>query len=305
MLRSAGGMWDGMESLEPGSGIPTRVISSKIWAAARQRRPINLEVTLEVTRGPATVHKSNPQSNAKPIMERSMASEQQTRITWLGHATVLIQTAKGTNILIDPFIEQNPKYPKGFALPSKIHFVLLTHGHGDHISDVVPVAKKHGSTVVAIYELAAYVESQGVEKTIGMNMGGTVQLGEVSATMVDAKHSSGAQDKDGTHYVGIAAGYVLAAPGSPVIYAAGDTNVFGDMRLIGELYQPEIALLPIGGFYTMSPKEAAMAARFVGAKTILPIHFGTFPPLVGTPAELATMVESAVRVVQWNPGDSF
>src|SRR5450755_616349 len=138
-----------------------------------------------------------------------MASEQM-RITWLGHATVLIHTVKGTNILIDPFIEHNPKYPKGFELPSKIHYVLLTHGHGDHISDVVPVAKKHGSTVVAIYELAAYVAGKGVAKTIGMNLGGTVQLEEVAVTMVEAKHSSGAQDEVGTHYVGVAAGFVLA-----------------------------------------------------------------------------------------------
>jgi L-ascorbate metabolism protein UlaG (beta-lactamase superfamily) len=234
-----------------------------------------------------------------------MASEQQTRITWFGHATVLIQTAKGINLLIDPFIEQNPKYPKGFELPAKLQYILLTHGHGDHISDVVPVAKKHGSTVVAIYELADYVSQQGVEKTIGMNLGGTVHLDDVAATMVDAKHSSCAVDKNGTHYVGVAAGYVISVPGSPVIYAAGDTCVFGDMRLIGEIYQPEIALLPIGGYYTMSPKEAAVAARFVGAKTILPIHFGTFPPLVGTPAELATIVDAAVKVVQWNPGDTF
>ncbi len=234
-----------------------------------------------------------------------MASEKQTRITWLGHSTVLIQTAKGTHILIDPFIEQNPKYPKGFELPSKIHYILLTHGHGDHISDVVPVAKRHGATVVAIYELADYVAGQGVEKTIGMNLGGTVQLDDATATMVDAKHSSSAQDKNGTHYVGIAAGYVIAAPGGPTIYHAGDTSVFGDMRLIGELYQPEIALLPMGGHYTMGPKEGAVAARYVGAKTILPIHFGTFPPLTGTPAELATLLGSGVQVVQWNPGDTF
>jgi L-ascorbate metabolism protein UlaG (beta-lactamase superfamily) len=238
-------------------------------------------------------------------MEKHMASEQQTRITWLGHATVLYQTAKGTNLLIDPFIEYNPKYPQGFTLPAKIHYVLLTHGHGDHISDVVPVAKKHGSTVVAIYELADYIKQQGVENTIGFNMGGTVQLNDVAATMVDAKHSSGAQDKQGTHYVGVAAGFVISVPGSPVVYHAGDTNVFGDMRLIGEIYQPEIALLPIGGYYTMDLKEAAVATRLIGAKTILPIHFGTFPPLVGTPAELATMVDASVHVVPWNPGDSF
>ncbi len=114
-----------------------------------------------------------------------------TRITWLGHATVLVQTAKGTNIVIDPFIAQNPKYPKGFILPERIHYILLTHGHGDHISDAVPVATKHGSTVVAIYELADYVAGKGVANTIGMNLGGTVQLEDVAVTMVEAKHSAG------------------------------------------------------------------------------------------------------------------
>ena len=234
-----------------------------------------------------------------------MESLQGARITWLGHATVLVQTAKGTNILIDPFIADNPRYPKDFKLPLKIHFVLLTHGHGDHISDVVPVAEKHDSTVVAIYELADYVSKQGVEKTIGMNLGGTVQLEEVAASMVEAKHSSGAQDQHGTHYVGIAAGYVLTIPDSPVVYHAGDTAVFGDMKLIGEFYHPEVALLPIGGHFTMGPKEAALASRFLGAKTILPLHFGTFPPLKGTPGELATLIDAGVRVVQWSPGDTF
>lgn len=234
-----------------------------------------------------------------------MELSQGARITWLGHATVLIQTAKGTNILIDPFIADIPKYPKDFKLPSKIHFVLLTHGHGDHISDVVPVAKKHDSTVVAIYELADYVSKQGVEKTIGMNLGGTVQLEEVAASMVDAKHSSGAQDQHGTHYVGVAAGYVLTIPDSPVLYHAGDTALFGDMKLIGEFYHPEVALLPIGGHFTMGPKEAALASRFLGAKTVLPLHFGTFPPLKGTPGELATLIDAGVRVVQWSPGDTF
>lgn len=236
-----------------------------------------------------------------------MASTQGTRITWLGHATVLIQTPQGKTVLIDPFISGNPKYPKNFELPDKIDYILLTHGHGDHIGDVVPVAKKHGPTVVAIYELADYVASQGVdkEKTIGMNMGGTVKLGDLSATMVEARHSSGAQDAKGTHYVGIAAGYVLAIDNGPVLYDAGDTNVFGDMKLIAELYHPEIAMLPIGGHFTMGPKEAALAARYIGATTILPLHFGTFPPLTGTPQELATLVDASVRVVPWNPGDTF
>ncbi len=234
-----------------------------------------------------------------------MNSLKGTRITWLGHATVLIQTAKGTNILIDPFITQNPKYPKDFVLPSKIHYTLLTHGHGDHISDVVPVASKHGSTVVAIYELADYVTGKGVANTIGMNLGGTVQLDDVAVTMVEAKHSAGAQDEKGTHYVGVAAGYVLTITDGPVLYHAGDTAVFTDMNLIRELYRPEVAMLPIGGHYTMGPKEAGLAVGFLKAATVLPLHFGTFPPLKGTPEELIALIDASVHVIQCAPGDSI
>jgi L-ascorbate metabolism protein UlaG (beta-lactamase superfamily) len=234
-----------------------------------------------------------------------MSSLKGTRITWLGHATVLIQTAKGTNVLIDPFIAQNPKYPKDFALPSKIHYILLTHGHGDHISDVVPVAARHGSTVVSIYELAAYVESKGVANTVGMNLGGTVQLNDVAATMVEARHSAGAQDELGTHYVGVAAGYVLTISDGPVLYHAGDTAVFSDMKLIRELYSPKVAMLPIGGHFTMGPKEAALAARYLAPELILPLHFGTFPPLTGTPQELAALVDANIQVVQWSPGETI
>ena len=228
-----------------------------------------------------------------------------TRITWLGHATVLIQTGAGTNILIDPFMAQNPSYPKDFALPAKIHYILLTHGHGDHISDAVPVAGKHDSTVVAIYELAMYLAGQGAAKTIGMNLGGTVQLDDVAVTMVEAKHSSGAQDKDGVHYVGVAAGYVLSIADGPVLYHAGDTAVFGDMKLIRELYRPKVAMLPIGGHFTMGPREAALAARFLQPEIILPIHFGSIPQLTGTPQELADLVDAGVQVVRWSPGEDY
>jgi L-ascorbate metabolism protein UlaG (beta-lactamase superfamily) len=232
-----------------------------------------------------------------------MSASKPTRITWLGHATVLVQTPAGANILIDPFIAQNPKYPKDFSLPAKIHSILLTHGHGDHMSDVVDVAKKHGSSVVAIYELADYVAHKGVENTIGMNLGGSVQVEDVMASMVDARHSSGTQDEQGTHYTGVAAGFVLTIAEGPVLYHAGDTAVFGDMELIRELYQPNIALLPIGGHYTMGPKEAALAVRLVAPKVVLPIHFGTFPPLKGTPEQLAALVDPLVKVVSWKPGD--
>jgi L-ascorbate metabolism protein UlaG (beta-lactamase superfamily) len=232
-----------------------------------------------------------------------MMTLQGTHITWLGHATVLVQTAKGTNILIDPFITGNPKYPKDFSLPAQIHYILLTHGHGDHISDVVPVAAKHSSTVVAIYELASYVAGKGVARTVGMNLGGMVQLDDVAATMVDARHSSAAQDEQGSHYVGVAAGFVLTVADGPVLYHAGDTAVFGDMKLIRELYRPEVAMLPIGGHFTMDPKEAALAVRFLEPKMVLPLHFGTFPPLTGRPEQLAALVDAGVQVVQWTPGE--
>jgi L-ascorbate metabolism protein UlaG (beta-lactamase superfamily) len=227
-----------------------------------------------------------------------------TKITWLGHSTVLVTTRKGTNILIDPFIAMNPKYPKEFALPQRIDYILLTHGHMDHTADVVPVAAKHGSTVVAIYELANYVAGKGVANTIGMNLGGTVQLDDVAATMVEAKHSAGVQDEDGTHYVGVAAGYVLTVADGPVLYHAGDTAVFTDLQLIRELYHPQVAMLPIGGHFTMGPKEAALATRFLAPKTVLPLHFGTFPPLKGTPEELSKLVDAGVEVVCWSPGES-
>jgi len=229
---------------------------------------------------------------------------QGTRITWLGHATVLIQTAKGTNILIDPFIANNPKYPKDFVLPAKIHYILATHGHSDHIADVVPVAAKHNSTVVAIYELAAYLATKGVAHTIGMNLGGSVQLDDVAATMVEAKHSSAAQDEQGTHEVGVAAGYVLTVADGPVLYHAGDTAVFGDMKLIHELYRPEVAMLPIGGHFTMGPREAALAVRLLKPKIVLPLHFGSFPPLNGRPEELAALIDASVQLVLWSPGES-
>jgi L-ascorbate metabolism protein UlaG (beta-lactamase superfamily) len=234
-----------------------------------------------------------------------MSSVEGTHITWLGHATVLVQTPKGTNILIDPFIAQNPKYPKNYALPLNIDYILLTHGHSDHISDVVPVAAEHGSTVVAIHELAAYVAGKGVARTIGMNLGGTVQLKDIAATMVEAKHSAGVLDEHGTCYVGVAAGYVLTIADGPVLYHAGDTAVFGDMKLIGDLYRPTVAMLPIGGHFTMGPKEAALAVSLLGAKTILPIHCGTVPQLKGTPQELAALVDAGVEVVRWAPGDVY
>jgi L-ascorbate metabolism protein UlaG (beta-lactamase superfamily) len=227
-----------------------------------------------------------------------------TRVTWLGHATVLVQLPSGLNLLIDPFIEHNPKYPKDFVLP-KIDYVLLTHGHFDHIADAVPVAQKDGATVLAMVELAGYIASKGVASTIGFNFGGTVQLPGVGVTLVEAKHSSSVEEGERSIYLGVAAGLVLTIEDGPVLYHAGDTSVFRDMELIAELYAPEVAMLPIGDHYTMGPKEAALAIRYLQPQAVLPIHWGTFPGLTGTPEALAKLVSDPKTIAMVAPGEAL
>ncbi len=228
-----------------------------------------------------------------------------TVITWLGHATVLVQTAAGTSILIDPFIENNPKYPKGFELPQKLDLILATHGHSDHIADVIPVAKKTGAPVVAMYELAAWFGSKGVEKTVPMGYGGSYTHKDVTLTMTEARHSSGIQDGDKFVYGGEPAGYVLTVANGPVLYHAGDTSVFSDMQLIRDLYSPKFGMLPIGGYFTMDPRGAALATKFLGLEVVLPLHWGTMPQLTGTPEELDKHVgHTGVQVLKLAPGES-
>jgi L-ascorbate metabolism protein UlaG (beta-lactamase superfamily) len=235
-----------------------------------------------------------------------MADLRGTTVTWLGHATVLIQTAAGTTILIDPFIEKNPTYPKAFVLPQKIDLLLLTHGHFDHIADAVPVAKKHGPKVLGVAELTTYLGHKGVENTNGMNYGGSYREKDVTITVVEAKHSSGIQDGEQIIYGGNPVGYVIQIENGPTLYHAGDTSLFSDMKLIAELYAPEFGMLPIGDNYTMGPKTAAMAAKYLLLKAVLPLHYGTFPVLTGTPEELATWLDGdTIEVIRVKPGEAI
>ena len=231
-----------------------------------------------------------------------------TSITWLGHATVLITTPKGTNILIDPFIEHNPKYPKGYKLPDKIDLLLLTHGHMDHIADALPVAKKHGAVAIGMVEIIDWLQSKGLKQDqgIGMNIGGSHKHADVTVSLTEARHSSSITDGDKVIYAGVPSGLIVAIDNGPTLYHAGDTSVFSDMKLIGELYHPDLAMLPIGDHYTMGPRLAAVAAKYLGAKTVLPIHFGTFPPLIGTPAQLEKeLAGSGVTVIHTDPGKAI
>lgn len=209
-----------------------------------------------------------------------------TQITWLGHATFELRFDSGEVLLTDPWTEGNPAYPKGYQI-RKADAIAVSHAHFDHTDDVVPLAKKFNAKVVAIIEAAAWFEKKGVKDTIGMNKGGTVDLGFVKLTMTHAVHSSGIKDGSDMIYGGEAAGYVITQKDGRRAYFAGDTAVFSDMALIQQLYEPELAILPIGGHFTMDPCEAAHAARLLKAKRVIPMHFGTFPVLTGTPDALA------------------
>jgi L-ascorbate metabolism protein UlaG (beta-lactamase superfamily) len=231
------------------------------------------------------------------------------QITWLGHSTLTVRLETGEVILIDPWLEGNPRHPKGFQL-DRVDVLALTHGHFDHIADAVAVAKKFKPTVVANFELGQWLGGKGVENVSTMNKGGSQMAAGVRITMTHAQHSSTVEDNGQLIPAGEAAGYVLRLPDGRALYAAGDTNVFSDMQLIHELHQPQLAILPIGDLYTMDPREAALACRFLRPQKVIPIHYGTFPPLVGTPEQLrgllATRPETKdVEVVAPKPGEPY
>jgi L-ascorbate metabolism protein UlaG (beta-lactamase superfamily) len=229
------------------------------------------------------------------------------RLTWLGHAAFRIDTPSGKVILVDPWIQTNPMCPEANKKFDRVDTMLITHGHFDHIADAVDLGKKFKPQIVGIYELCAWLESKGVPNTNAMNKGGTQKTGEIEVTMVNAVHSCGIKDGDEIVYGGEACGYIIRLPGGFTVYHAGDTALFGDMKLIGELYAPDVALLPIGDFYTMGPREAAMAIRFLNVRHVIPMHFGTFPVLVGTPEQVRQLTQdiSGLEIHALKPGESI
>ena len=227
-----------------------------------------------------------------------------TKITWLGHATFRFETSEGKVVIVDPWLGGNPACPDSEKEQSSADLVLITHGHFDHIGDAVELGKRLQPQTFAIPETSHWLNSKDVPNVGELNKGGTVEAQDVRFTMTHAVHSCGITDGDKIVYGGEAAGYVLEFPGGLKVYHAGDTTVFSDMKIIGELYQPDISLLPIGDWYTMSPREAAYACNLLGARTVVPMHFGTFPILTGTPDELRKLVGSGVDVVEMKPGET-
>lgn len=225
-------------------------------------------------------------------------------LTWLGHAAFRLRAADGTVIYLDPWLEGNPACPDVEAHPLLADAVFLTHGHGDHFGDTLHLARDLGAEVFCIHEIAVYLRAQGAGRVTGLNKGGTVTgPAGVRATMVDARHSGGLDTDTGILPGGEPAGWVLAFPGGPTIYHAGDTMLFGDMALVRDLWAPGIALLPIGGHFTMDPVQAARAARLLAVQAVVPIHYGTFPLLAGTPGELASeLIGSGIEVAALVPG---
>jgi L-ascorbate metabolism protein UlaG (beta-lactamase superfamily) len=223
------------------------------------------------------------------------------KLTWLGHATFRIGTPGGKTILVDPWVMGNPRCPDKEKDVDHLDVMLCTHGHFDHIGDAVEIAKKHNPIVVAIPELGHWLEKKGVKQVSSMNKGGTQTVADTRVTMVHADHSCGITDGDQIVYGGEACGYVMEFSNGVKIYHAGDTNVFGDMAIIRDLYAPDIAMIPIGDHYTMSPREAAYACNLLAPKTVIPMHFGTFPVLTGTPGELRGLVP-ALEIVEMKPG---
>jgi L-ascorbate metabolism protein UlaG (beta-lactamase superfamily) len=223
-------------------------------------------------------------------------------LTWLGHSAFRVDTPGGKRIYVDPWLS-NPKCPENEREPERVDLILLTHGHGDHVGETVELWEKFHPPVVAIIELRGWLAGQGVEENVAHspNKGGTVPIDGISATFTDAKHSSSADD--GT-YLGEPAGIVLTLENGFTIYFAGDTNVFGDMQLIGRLYEPDVAVLPVGDHFTMGPKEAALAIELLGVDRVIPCHYGTFPLLAGHPDQLADHGVAA-EIIAPEPGETI
>ncbi len=234
-----------------------------------------------------------------PVPSRTLA------ITWLGHATFLFDSPGGRRIVLDPWLTDNPACPDVHRRIERADLVLITHGHHDHMADAMSVARSTGATVVANPEICHWLEQKGLRNLSPMNVGGSLAVGAIEVVMVPAVHSSSTLNDGVPVYLGEACGFVLRFENRIVLYCAGDTALFGDMRLVGEMYHPDVAILPIGDRFTMGPEAAARACQWLGVRQVVPMHYGTFPMLTGTPARLKELVAPlGIDVLELVPGET-
>jgi L-ascorbate metabolism protein UlaG (beta-lactamase superfamily) len=228
-----------------------------------------------------------------------------TTLTWLGHAAFRIDSPSGKRIYVDPFLTGNPKCPEGEQEPERVDAIFLTHGHDDHVGDTLALAQRFGCPVYAQVELRGWLATKGLpeDMTQAFNKGGTVEWEGIRVTLTHGNHSSSGFEDGRFLYLGESCGLVFDFGEGPRIYFAGDTNVFGDMALIARIYGPDVAVLPIGGHFTMDPKEAAVALELLGVERCVPSHYGTFPILAGTPEQLRALAPG-VDILAPEPGGS-
>jgi L-ascorbate metabolism protein UlaG (beta-lactamase superfamily) len=230
-----------------------------------------------------------------------------TELTWLGHSSFRFDSPGGKRVYIDPFLNGNPSCPEGEVEPERCDLIALSHGHDDHLGDTLAIAEKFECPVIAQVELRGYLATRGLpqDATQAVNKGGTIEVQGMKLTMTHGNHSSSVFSEGVFLYAGESCGFVFEVEDGLKIYYAGDTNVFGDMSLIGRIYSPDVAIIPIGDHFTMGPKEAAVALELLGVKRCVPGHYGTFPLLTGTPEALRELAPAGVEIIAPSPGETI
>ena len=230
----------------------------------------------------------------------------EVKITYLGHSAFKLVSPQGVVLLIDPYLSNNPKTPPNQKEVDKADLILATHGHGDHLGDTVAIAQKTNAQAVVMAEMATYLSNKGVKNVVRMNKGGSYTVKGIRITMVNAQHSSLITEGNQVIYAGEPGGFIIRFENGFTVYHAGDTSVMADMKIFGDLYSPHLAFLPIGSHFTMDPREAAYASRLLRPQYVIPMHYGTFPVLTGTPqAFLQEMKDQPeVKVLVMNPGQT-